>query len=488
MPMGVFAEVVEGLVDLTAAELDAEIRSSELARRRLVVRQAMLIAVAQARQVPASDGHRSMAGYLRATCNWSGGEIAQMRRLAHLFDDVPVVGDALLAGHIGVAQAVEIGRVHANRRIGHLTGAIAPVLVEQAEHLSLREFKICVDRFITLADADGAFDDMTANMELRRAVVTEVAGGLLVQASGGDPLVAAGMIGVFARFVQAEFHRDVAARRVEFGDDADQHPLARTAAQRSFDALQTIFETAADAADNGIEPSGFGSVVNIVCDEHMVGEVLAGGGLTLPNGRHVDVDDFGGVAIDAIVDELTSDPESLFERRCETADGTPIHPTLLLRALLSGHVRRVVVDSAGVVTDLGRRQRLFTGSARDAATLLTRTCTHPGCTVRSRFAEIDHVDDWADGHGTDQDNADVRCGRHNRFKHRQRWRTRRDPHGRSYSIRPDDTIVLPVGERPPDLTIDELTRIARQRAAALRPLQSTGSANPSRTAVTGRRR
>src|SRR5665811_1681332 len=90
MSMGVFAELVE----LTGAELDAEIRSTELAHRRLVARQAMLIAVAQARQVHAADGHRSMAAYLRATCNWSNGEVAQMRKLARLFDDVALVGEA----------------------------------------------------------------------------------------------------------------------------------------------------------------------------------------------------------------------------------------------------------------------------------------------------------------------------------------------------------------------------------------------------------
>ena len=475
MEMGVFAELVE----LTGVELDGELRALELEHRRLVARQAMVIAVAEARQVFAADGHRSTSAYLRATCNWSPGEVARMRKLARLFDAVPSVAEALAAGLIGVAQATEIARVHSNRRIGHLTSTIAPVLLEQAEHLPFDEFKICVDRFIMLADTDGAFDDMAANVEHRTALVTEIGGALHVQASGGDPLVAAGMIGVFARFVQAEFRADVEARRAEFGDAPDEHPLPRTAAQRSFDALQTIFEVADQAVDAGREATGsFESVVNIVCDEATVNEVLAGAGLTLPSGRQLDVDDFGSVCLDDMVDEFTDttagDPAGLLDRRCATADGSPIHPVLLLRALLTGHVRRVVVDSAGVVTDLGRRQRLFTGSAREAAKLLTRTCTHPGCRVSSRFAQVDHVDEWVGGAGgTDQHNADVRCGGHNRFKHRQRWRTRRDPNGRSYSIRSDGTIVLPVGEREPDLSIDELARITRARVAALRPLQPT---------------
>jgi len=472
MSMDVLAELVE----LTEAQLDAEIRATELAHRRLVVRQAMLIVVAEHRQVPAADGHRSMAGYLRATCNWSGGEVAGMRKLGRLIDDVPGVGEALVAGYIGVAQAMEIGRVHGNRRIGHLTAAIAPTLLEQAEHLPFADFKLCVDRFIMLADLDGAFDDVTANVEHRTALVTEVGGAVHVQANGGDPLVAAGMIGIFERFVQAEFRKDVEARRAEFGDDADQHPLPRSAAQRSFDALQTIFELAAEAADGGALPSGsFDSLVNIVCDDRTVDDLMAGAGLTLPNGRQLDVDEFGALSADAVIGPLADDPASLLDRRCETADGTPIHPRLVLRALLTGHVRRVVVDSTGVVTELGRRRRLFTGSARVAAKLLTRTCIHPGCTVRSTFADVDHVDEWSNGGGaTSQWNSEIECGGHNRFKHRHRWRTRRDERGRSYSIRPDGTIVLPVGEREPDLSADELARIARSRIAALRPVELAG--------------
>jgi hypothetical protein len=112
--------------------------------------------------------------------------------------------------------------------------------------------------------------------------------------------------------------------RAEFGNDADQHPLPRSAAQRSFDARQAIFELAAEAADGGATPGG------------------------------------------------------------------------------------------------------------------------------------------------------IQCGGHNRFKHPHKWRTRRDEPGRSYSIRPDGTIVLPVGEREPDRSIDELNRITRARLAAFRPLERVG--------------
>ena len=393
--------------------------------------------------------------------------------LARLIDAVPAVGDALTSGSIGVAQALEIGRVLVNRRIGHLTTRIAPILLEQAEHLAFDDFRLCVDRFIMLADSDGSFDDIAANVEHRCALVTELGGALHVQASGGDPLTATGMTAIFERFAQQELRGDIEQRRAEHGDQADQYPLPRSAGQRSFDALQTIFELAAQAADGGIMPTGsFDTLINVVCDQHTINDITAAAGLTLPNGQVLDLDELGDLSLDTLTrlaDPTSADPAALLDRRCETTSGTPVHPRLVLQALLSGHVRRVVVDSTGVVTELGRRQRLFTGAARDAAKLLTRTCTHPGCTIRSTFAQVDHIDNWTEHGATDQNNADIRCGPHNRFKHRQRWRTRRDTNGRTYSIRPDNTIVLPVGEHEPDLSIDELERITRQRIRALRP-------------------
>lgn len=71
--------------------------------------------------------------------------------------------------------------------------------------------------------------------------------------------------------------------------------------------------------------------------------------------------------------------------------------------------------------------------------------------------------EWSEGGETSQANAQPRCGPHNRFKHRERWQTKRDEHGRTYDIKPDGTIVLPVGERPPDLTGDEIREHIRRR-------------------------
>jgi len=93
---------------MTDSELDGELRASELAHRAHAARRATLVAIASGRGLHRADGHRSIAAYLRATCNASGSQIALDRKLARLLDAQPSVGDALLAGRIGVGHATDL--------------------------------------------------------------------------------------------------------------------------------------------------------------------------------------------------------------------------------------------------------------------------------------------------------------------------------------------------------------------------------------------
>ncbi|MGB7878237.1 MAG: hypothetical protein WBL31_05685, partial [Ilumatobacteraceae bacterium] len=82
-------QVADELIDATEAELDERIRSLELLRRRVDAELAVTVAAAERRRVFLADGHRTMKGYLRATCNWSNADIAGERRLAKATDHVP---------------------------------------------------------------------------------------------------------------------------------------------------------------------------------------------------------------------------------------------------------------------------------------------------------------------------------------------------------------------------------------------------------------
>ncbi len=84
------------------------------------------------------------------------------------------------------------------------------------------------------------------------------------------------------------------------------------------------------------------------------------------------------------------DPATYRSRRCHYANGDPIAPADMAAALVIGQLRRVIIDTAGVVIDLGRRCRLFRGSSRIAAQLQYWRCLHPGCGVLTKHAQIDH--------------------------------------------------------------------------------------------------
>lgn len=82
------------------------------------------------------------------------------------------------------------------------------------------------------------------------------------------------------------------------------------------------------------------------------------------------------------------------------------------------------------------------------------------------MCEVDHVAGWNVDGGTDQSNAGVRCGGHNRLKHARRFTARRDGHGQVFTIRADGTVILPVGARPPNFPdYDGPEPDARTRAA-----------------------
>jgi hypothetical protein len=215
---------------------------------------------------------------------------------------------------------------------------------------------------------------------------------------------------VLERFEQAEFDADWAATVRAHGEAACAALMPRTAAQRRADAVVAIFERAA-ASPAGSTPAV--PLVNIVVDVHTLAEALGGATST-------DID-----------------PR---DRRCETTGGRLLPPSDVVAAMWWGRVRRVVVDPTGVVIDLGRTRRLFTGAAREAVMLQTHRCVAAGCTVPVARCEADHVLPWRDGGPTDQRNAAPLCGHHNRWRSNGH-RVWRDHAGYWHTSRPDGTEI-----------------------------------------------
>lgn len=425
------SELVESFVDMDSTELDAHLRGLFEEQRAIEANIAAALAVVDQRGDFRDNGHRSTHAFVKATINCDGGQAARLVRLARTVNEHPIVGDALSNAHIGTAQADRLARAAQHRRAGHRFGEFSQQLVRHAEHLKYADFDKVASRFEMLADIDGAFGDDEIQFGERSASVAAVGSGVHVAAHGGSPLQAAEMIAVFRLAEQDEFIRDCESRRAEHGDDAQGKPLPRTGQQRKFDAIHAIFMAYVTQPAGGARPK---PLVNILIDPSTAGEVLHDHGLT--------------DTAAAFTSTRTSD--DLVNRRCETSTGLVVHTDIALQAMLTGHVRRVVIDSAGVITDMGRQRRLFTGQQRDAAKLLVTTCANSGCSVPAEFCEVDHLDEWSSSGGaTDQRNAGMLCGFHNRQKHQHGLRARRSVDGRVRLIKPDGTVIKPVGERDP---------------------------------------
>ncbi|HYN34554.1 MAG TPA: DUF222 domain-containing protein [Ilumatobacteraceae bacterium] len=424
-----YSTLVENLIDVTDDELTGRFRALELERRRSEAEMAAIVQEGQRRALCAVDGHRTMKHWVRAQINCSAGDATRLRRLATALNTVDGLGDALHNGHIGIAQAHELARLRAHPRVGDQLGSASSALLRHAEHLSYEEFRVVTRRWETLADLDGAERDDEASAARRKASVIDVGGAIDVRASGGSGLVTAELLGIFERFVQAEFDKDVAARTAEFGPDAPASMLPRTDAQRRFDAFVAICRAAVVAPADGVAPV---PVVYLLVGLNTFERLVT---------RRVTGDDPGPG------DDLDLDFD-LGVERMEADTGTTVSPDDVLAAAVIGHVRRVVVDAKGVVVDAGRKRRLFSGVARQMALLLAHSCDHLGCTVPARLCQVDHLAEWErDDGGTDQANSKPRCNTHNPLKTAQRLRSKRDEFGNVVDFRSDGTAMAPVGRR-----------------------------------------
>ena len=91
-----------------------------------------------------------------------------------------------------------------------------------------------------------------------------------------------------------------------------------------------------------------------------------------------------------LVDHDTME-SGLHERTvCETGAGQPVPPETVRRVACDADIVPVVVDSAGVVLNLGRTQRSATAEQRTALRVMYRSCAHPDCVVGFDACDIHH--------------------------------------------------------------------------------------------------
>ena len=359
-----------------------------------------------------ADGFRSGKNWIRHRAKLSPAEAFRRVQLARMHRRLPSWSWASESGEVGIAQSQLMAQIAANPRISDETLlADADNLLDDAIRLSYPEFEALARRWESLADPIGAAEKSERLHANRSAHLVRKPGGgwtLVVQLDdiGGEEFNH-----VLNHFTAAETEFDLARAVGESDDTTSTLQLRRTETQRRADALLNIGVAAAACPPDGVRPV---PVLNLLGDIETV---------------------------QAAFNDVPISPSRYRDVICRTNTGRALDPYEVVKLIYWAEVRRAIVDDLGVVIDLGRRRRCFTGAAREAAKLTSLGCDWPGCDVPPSRCQVDHVRSWARHGETNQANAGCACGWHNRLKE-QGYRVHRSTDHTWHFFHPDGHEIL----------------------------------------------
>jgi len=359
------------------------------------------------------QGYFNAKTFLKQRLQLSGAEAFRRVQVAHLHDELPDWAAAQADGRVGVAQCELMARVVANPRVGRdVLRRDAGMLLDDAMTLPYADFERNVRTWEALADPDGDRDRNERQKAARDVSLRPRPEGGWALTGMLPELDGAEFVEIWGRFVEAEWQADWADARTRLGDAASPTDLQRTEAQRRADALVVMGRAAvANTTAPGVTPR---PTVDVLVDHDSLETWLAGGSPSPTRYRNVV---------------------------CRTRSGRRLHPDDAVNAALIGHIRRVVYDASGTVIDLGRRSRLFRGSAREAVMLLLTTCVWVGCDRPVHWCDADHSTGWAAHGATVPRQGQPLCHGHNLLEERG-LRVYRDNHGHWHIIDPRGNPVV----------------------------------------------
>jgi 5-methylcytosine-specific restriction protein A len=118
-----------------------------------------------------------------------------------------------------------------------------------------------------------------------------------------------------------------------------------------------------------------------------------------------------------------TDLENRATAGCLDIGSTPT-PAAARQMCCDGAVIPVVLNSAGMPLDVGRRQRIVGDTIRLAVIARDRGCAHPGCDRPPTWSEVHHIKEWAHGGETKLSNLVMLCRTHHRDIHSTEWEVR----------------------------------------------------------------
>lgn len=322
-----------------------------------------------------ADGARSAAAWLATRAHLPMATARRRVRLGRQLRCLPAAESAWLAGQVAEAQVGLLARAR-TPATAEVLARDEGMLVEQASRLRFADFARLLAYWSRWADPSGAEDQAQAQRDARRLHLSRTFGGAWVLDGLFDPIGGTIVAEELHRIEGELFAADWGDARQRAGEAATARDLARTPAQRRADALTEMARRSAGAPAGARRPAPLFTVL-------------------------VGYETFRGSV-------------------CELSDGTPVTPGSVRPWLTEAEVERVVFDGPSRVIDVGVRRRFFAGGTRRAVQVRDRQCFHEFCEAPADRCEIDHVEPWAAGGLTMQENGRPACEFHNRHRHRRR--------------------------------------------------------------------
>jgi hypothetical protein len=321
----------------------------------------------------AADGAKTAAAWISSHCRVPRAAAKRRVRLGRTLRHLPETAQAWRDGAIGADQARAIASARRHRTESAMARDEA-MLVAQAAEMGFEDFYRALSYWKQLADPDGA-DAAEEDRKAARNVFLEASfSGMWLGQMTLDPISGSIVSGELNRLEHDLFEADCAEAKERLGRPARIDELARTSGQRRADALVEMATRSASAPAEGVRPAPLFSV-------------------------------FVGY-------------ETLHGRICELENGTVLAPSALTPWMDSAYFERAIF-SLGNRVDVSVRARLFSGGTRRAIELRDRICTHPHCYEPAESCQIDHIQTWAEGGETTQENGRLLCGFHNRLRNQR---------------------------------------------------------------------
>jgi hypothetical protein len=321
----------------------------------------------------ALDGARNASAWLATRCRLPTAEARRVVRRGRALRHLPACAEAWSAGTITAAHVDVIAALRRPATEAALARDEA-LLVDQAGGLGFSSFTRAAAYWDQRADPDGAEAGDEARRGRRQVYLEASFSGMWLGQITLDPVSGAIVANELGRLEREGFEADWARARTTLGREPTLADLGRSSGQRRADALVEMATRSRTAPADGRRPAPLFSV---------------------------------------LVDYPT-----LQGRVCELAQGIALTPGSLLPWLDQALVERVVFGPERRV-EVSATTRLFTGATRRALELRDRECTHPYCDLPAAQCQADHVQPFAAGGLTIQENGRLLCAYHNRLRNQR---------------------------------------------------------------------